>query len=95
MKHDTDITALLAAGFEQRAGYPLFFELALGEWEISAMVQPGLVRLTARVPHEFATINASGINFKDALAELSALMKQGVSVRQDALTAIEELRHET
>jgi hypothetical protein len=85
-----NITALLAAGFAQRSGYPLFFEISLGEWEIGAMVQPW-VRLTARVPHEFATINASGINFEDALAELSALIEQGVSVRQDALAAIEEL----
>ena len=86
-----DITAILAAGFEQREGYPYLFEITIAGWEISATVQPSLMRLTARVPHEFATISASGINFEDALAELSALIEQGVSVRQDALAAIEEL----
>jgi hypothetical protein len=91
MTIDTEIAAIVAAGFLRRAGYPYLFECSLAGWEIQAMVQPDWVRLVAQVPREFGSISTGGSTFREALAELSALLVQGVRVRQAALAAIEGL----
>jgi hypothetical protein len=89
MKHDydTEVAALVAAGFEPSRFSRNFRRTAAG-WELHALVLHGVVDIAATPPNEYHSIKVLSSTTTEALAELREKLSAGIADRQALLDVL-------